>query len=136
MRVLQQVMAHEARIVCDVPINTKSGRIPDILVRGIHKLLQPARPVLNYAEEEHVAWRTRALPANLQVMRVPRLSPFLGVLVDGLKEKVMKKPDVSGNGRYQAVVNFKLSEEQLPLVAEAVGDIVPQTLDARIVDAP
>jgi hypothetical protein len=69
-------------------------------------------------------------------VQVPSLSPFLGILIDLVEEKVVEEPDVSGEGGIQVVIDLEIDEENLPLVAEAVGDVIPEALNASVVDAP
>ncbi len=49
---------------------------------------------------------------------------------------MMKEPDVGANERIEAVVDLKVHEKLLPLVAKSMSDVVPKTFDAGIVDAP
>lgn len=67
-------------------------------------------------------------------MGVPRLKPFIGVLLDACKEQVMDEPNVRRIGGIQAVVDLQIPEEVLPLLPETASDIVPQAFNASIVD--
>ncbi len=47
---------------------------------------------------------------------------------------MVEEPEMSGVVWVQSTAAFKVKKEFLPLEAEATGDIVPQSFDARIVD--
>lgn len=48
----------------------------------------------------------------------------------------MKQPYMLGNTGTERVVGFEVQEEILPLLTEAVCDIIPETFDAGVVNTP
>lgn len=69
-------------------------------------------------------------------MVIPSLRPPLRVLIDIGQEEMVQEPDVCGDGWIEAVVSFKFDEEVFPLRTEAMGHVIPQTLDTGVVHAP
>ena len=67
-------------------------------------------------------------------MAVPRADPTSCIFVDGILEQVVEKPDMARVVGIQVTMCLKLDKEVLPLLPKAAGDIVPQSLDARIVN--
>jgi hypothetical protein len=48
----------------------------------------------------------------------------------------MKEPDMLWDSGIQAVVNGEIDEECLPLESKPMCDVVPESLNTRVVDAP
>jgi hypothetical protein len=129
-------MIHQCGVVGYVPVDTVGIRILNGLVCRLSPMLQPTWTVLKHTEEEDIPRRPIALTANVEVMGVPSFCPLLGVSINMMEEEVVKKPNMCWYLRIEAVVNLKYCEELLPLLTEAVGDIIPEPLNARVVDAP
>ena len=68
-------------------------------------------------------------------MRIPRRGPLLRVGVNGMEEQMVDEPDVLRSLRLKAVAVFEVQEEKLPLAAESSSDIIPQSLDASVINA-
>lgn len=76
------------------------------------------------------------MTADSELVRIPCLSPLLRVTVNGGKEEMMKEPYVAGTSWIEPVIGLEVEEKYFPLFAKTVCNIVPQALDASIVDAP
>jgi hypothetical protein len=136
LRVLVEEMSHKSRVVGDSPIDTIGAGIVNNLGRCVCTVLETPGTILQHAEYIHVAWGATALAANLEKMGIPCRRPLLSILVDSGEKEMVKEPDMGGDKRVEAVVDLKVHEKPLPLEAESVSDVVPKTLDARIVDTP
>ena len=69
-------------------------------------------------------------------MRVPRCGPLLRILIEPIKKKEVKKPNMCWDIWIETMVGLELKKEVLPLLTISVGDVVPQALNACVVDAP
>jgi hypothetical protein len=56
-------------------------------------------------------------------MVIPGVDPFHNVLIDSIKEKPMKQPDVRPVIRVKAMIVFQICEEVLPFPGNAL--IIP-----------
>jgi hypothetical protein len=74
--------------------------------------------------------------SDLHVMQVPRSGPSLRILVHASQEQVLQKPNVSRCRRIQPIVVLEPEEKELPLVAKSTSDIVPESLNPCVMDAP
>ena len=90
----------------------------------------------DHPEHEELPRAGRGFVADMENMSVPTVSPFLGVFVQRVQEKVMQQPEMGGLVRVKTAVLLQLQEEGLPLAAEAAGNIEPQAFDAGVVNAP
>jgi hypothetical protein len=129
-------MVHKCRIISNVPVNAISRRIVEGLIFGLSPILQPTWTIVVHAEEIDIPGRSIALTTNAEVMGVPGLGPLLRVSVDVVEEEVVQQPDMCRHLGVEAMVNFEVGEELLPLLPETMCDIVPQPLDTCVVDAP
>ena len=57
-------------------------------------------------------------------------------LIEPIKKKEVKKPNMCWDIWIETMVGLELKKEVLPLLTISVGDVVPQALNARVVDAP
>ncbi|KAJ6616376.1 hypothetical protein B0H10DRAFT_1949217 [Mycena sp. CBHHK59/15] len=76
--------------------------------------------------------RPALLPTDLEKEGIPCLCPFLGIGIDMVKEEMVKKPDVSSQLGIEAMMDFKIGEKLLPLVAKPMSDIIPKLFDVII----
>ena len=131
------VMGHQTFICQYVPVNAVLTDVCglEVVLRG-RQDAEPAGAVLNHAEEEQLGGAGSLLAANVETMRVPRGSPFGGVLVDGVEKEVMNQPNVPRPIGVEAVRVLELQEEAFPLASEPGRDIIPETLDASVMNAP
>ena len=49
---------------------------------------------------------------------------------------MVEEPDVSRDGGIESMIGLKVEEEILPFPTEGVRYIIPQSLDARVMNAP
>jgi hypothetical protein len=69
-------------------------------------------------------------------MRVPGLCPLQRITVNGGEEEVMQKPNMAWASGIETVVGFEVEEKYFPLLAEAVGNVVPETFYPGVMNAP
>jgi hypothetical protein len=136
LRVLLKEVSHKSGVVSNGPVNSVCARVLHNLVDRFCAILQTARSILKHAEQVHVPRGASALAADLENMRVPGSCPLLGVLVDGVQEKMVKEPDVGRDEQIEAVVDLEVHEKLFPLVTKTVGHIVPQLFNTSVVHAP
>jgi hypothetical protein len=74
--------------------------------------------------------------SDLHFMQIPRSGPTMCVVIDASHEQELKQPYVRRRGRVQTVVVLEPKEKQFPLVTKSTCNIVPQSLNASVVDAP
>jgi hypothetical protein len=73
---------------------------------------------------------------NLQLVGVPSSGPLLSILVNGIEEEIMEKPDIQWAAGIEMIMDFEIMKEILPLLPKPMSEIVPETLDPSIVDTP
>lgn len=73
------------------------------------------------------------LTAYLNFVSIPPLCPLQCVLIDSGQKEVVEKPYMSSIGDAQAVVDLQIDKEVVPFLADALGDVVPYTLDPCVV---
>lgn len=120
----------------DLSVYPVTSRVVYRLINRLHHVRDPTRSVLHHAEDEHVARAALTFTFDLQLVRIPGLGPLQCVLVNALQEEVMQEPDVARTTRVQTVIQFQVVKEVLPLLPEAMSDVVPQSLNTGVVDTP
>jgi hypothetical protein len=135
LRVLLKKVVHEREVISNLPVNAICGRIIHLLIHWlIQELLNPLRTILNHAEQKYVTWASLSLFTNLQMIRVPGISPFLSICINVGEGEVMEKPNVRSIVSVQVIMNLKVNKEVFPFLTKSVSDVVPQSLDMRIVN--
>lgn len=114
------------------PVNAKGLRVVD----GLRSDVETALPILDGAEEEHVAWASLAFPIDTDLVMIPGFRPFKDLLVDCLKEEKMEQPNMRVDVRVKVGRALQVLQEPLPLRTQSRREIDPQPLDADVVDAP
>ncbi len=69
-------------------------------------------------------------------MAVPHPHPVLHIPVDRVQPEIVNQPNVVMFGRIKTVMYFQLEEKILPLHAKIMRDIVPESLNPSVVNAP
>lgn len=67
---------------------------------------------------------------------VPSLRPILRISIDMVEEEMVQQPDMRRDLGVEAMMDLEVGEELLPLLTEAMCDIVPEALDTGVVNAP
>jgi len=135
------VVCHELHVVHGLPINP--------MLRYIVTLLQPiqmpsvliltietAGAIFNHTEKVHFLGGLLTFPSNLKFVVVPCLCPCESVFIDLIQEQVVEEPDVRRVVCVKPLVCFQVCKEVLPLPTKPFGNIIPNPLDATVVDTP
>jgi hypothetical protein len=129
-------VSDEFRFLVYLPIYAVLVDVLDILLLQRQKGGYPTRPLTQHPKHKEVSGTALTLASDSKLMRVPGLSPFLGIAVHRREEKMVEKPYVTGESGIEAVVGLEFKKEYLPFLAKSVGYIVPETLDPGIVHTP
>ncbi len=125
------MMVHEER-VCNVPV---SKVLNDILHRGFHVSLHASWTMFNHAQNEQLVGHSCVRSTNLEQMQIPTVNPLLHVLVKGVPEEMVNKPDVCQGPGVEAVAPFQIKEEKFPLAFKTLCDVKPKAFDMCIMSA-
>lgn len=130
------VVMHEGGVVQSGPIDPVGRQVVDRLVDRLGTNIHPARSMADHPEHEELPRAGRGFVADMENMSVPTVSPFLGVFVQRVQEKVMQQPEMGGLIRVKTAVLLELQEERLPFATETAGHVKPQSFNARVVHTP
>jgi hypothetical protein len=129
-------MIHEGRVVGNVPVDAICIRILNMFILGLSPILKPTRSILIHAEKKDVTRGAITLTTDAEVVGVPSLRPILCISIDMVEEEMVQQPDMRRDLGVEAMMDLEVGEELLPLLTEAMCDIVPEALDTGVVNAP
>lgn len=130
------MMSHQNRIVHDVPVDPISSHpICDQVFFGrLHDVLDTAWSMADHAEHKEFPGAGSVLARDVETVRIPTLRPAQCVLIQCCQKEVMNEPEMGATFWIEMVIALKFQKEDLPFRPKTTGDIVPQTLDACVMD--